>query len=80
MRYVDSRVQQEELESSYRFFVSEGIKILTKNTSGGTETEILKMNFNEFIQKKKAPPETRTANEIITGIKDKLTNLGGGQS
>lgn len=80
MRYVESKIQQEDIESSYRFFISEGFKILSKNTAGGNERAILEMNFMDFLSKKNQPPDTRTAEEIIENIKSRLNVLGGDQS
>lgn len=77
MRYVEAKVRQEDVESSYRFFISEALKILTKNTSGTTESAILQMNFPEYLERRKHPKEERTADEIINHIKSKLETIGG---
>ncbi len=77
MRYVESKIEEKEVESAYRVFISEGIKILTKNTGSDRERQIMNMNFAQYMEKMKKPPETRTPEEIITGIKDKLNSLGG---
>lgn len=77
MRYVDARLEDEDLKSSYRFFVSESLRILTKNTSNGNEAEILQINFPQYLEKRKQPEDTRTAEEIISDISNTLDMLGG---
>lgn len=48
----------------YRIYVTDGLRVLGR----------LDQRYFDYFK----PPETRTSEEIITGIKDKLTRLGGG--
>lgn len=77
MRYVEEKLKQNEYDSTYRFFISEGIKILTKNTAGGEERNIMQYSYGEWLANKKIPEEKRTAEEIKKQIKEKLNTLGG---
>ena len=74
---MESKIQQEDIESSYRFFVSEALRMLSKNTTDGSERELFTVNFAQYLEMRNKPPETRTAKEIIENIGDKLNRLGG---
>lgn len=50
-------------ETAYRYYITDALKIL-----GG-----LNIRFADLFK----PEETRTSDEIIGGIKDKLQKLGG---
>jgi hypothetical protein len=63
MRYVMARFNRYQREEAYRIYVTDGLKHL----SG------LNIRYADLF----APEETRTADEIIGGIKDKLRQLGG---
>ena len=63
MRYVIARVNQNQREEAYRIYVTDSLKII-----GG-----LNIRYADIF----APEETRTAEEIIDGVKDKLRQLGG---
>ncbi len=63
MRYVEARYNHHNRDLAYRYYVTDALKSL-----GG-----LNIRFADLFK----PPETRTADEIIGGIKDKLQKLGG---
>lgn len=63
MRYVTARFNQYQREEAYRIYVTDGLKHL----SG------LNIRYADIFK----PEETRTADEIIDGIKGKLRQLGG---
>jgi hypothetical protein len=63
MRYVEARYNLYNRDLAYRFYVTDGLKAI-----GG-----LNIRFVDLFK----PAETRTSDEIIGGIKDKLQKLGG---
>lgn len=77
MRYVEAKLEQGEVESAYRFFISEGIRAIAKNTAGGEECMTFNIGFMQWKESRYAPKETRTADEIISNISEKLDFLGG---
>ena len=75
MRYVKSRAEKEALDKAYRIYVTDALKMLTENTAkpyGGT---MLSKRFTDAV--KKAKVETRTSEEIIAGIREKIQLMGG---
>ena len=72
MRYVIARMKQDTEVMAYRFYISDGFKALTENTSGGESRSTLSMRFSDILN-----PVTSTeedAKEIINRI---VTRLGG---
>lgn len=63
MRYATARYNQNQREWVYRIYVTDGLKHLAG----------LNIRYVDVFK----PEETRTADEIIGGIKDKLRQLGG---
>jgi hypothetical protein len=63
MRYVEARYNLYNRDLAYRYYVTDGLKAI-----GG-----LNIRFADLFK----PAETRTSDEIIGGIKDKLQKLGG---
>lgn len=63
MRYVEARYNLYNRDLAYRIYVTDALKVL-----GG-----LNIRFADLFK----PEETRTAGEIIDGIKDKLQKMGG---
>jgi len=77
LRYVKSRVNKETQDKAYRIYVTDSFKMITENSArmvnGG---KYLKLRYIELIGN--APQEEkRTSEEIIAGIRDKLSKLGG---
>lgn len=58
-----ARVEDDERDMIYRIYITEGLKAV----SG------LNIRYYDFVSE--TPVETRTGNEIIDHIKDKLNNL-----
>ena len=58
MRYVMARFEQYERDWTYRIYVTDSLKALAG----------VNMRYADLF----APEETRTADEIIDGVKDKL--------
>lgn len=78
MRYVLARFKQEQREEAYRFYVGEGIRFISENTThsafdGGGGYLNLKLYDILYPPKQ----DTRTAEDIIDHIKQKLVQLGG---
>ena len=75
MRYVTAKARQESKNRAYRIYVTDGIKIITENTAryfGGRHFEA------RFIDVIEPPPEeTRTSDEIVENIREKIKKLGG---
>ncbi len=63
MRYVLARCNQRQRDWAYRIYVTDSLKII-----GG-----LNIRYADAFK----PEETRTADEIIDGVKGKLRQLGG---
>lgn len=63
MRYVIARYNQYQRDCAYRIYVTDGIKYLAG----------LNMRYADFLKQE----ETRTAEEVIDGIRNKLGKLGG---
>ncbi len=77
MRYVEAKLEQGEIDSAYRFFVTEGIRAITKNTAGGEERSTFNFSYSQWLMDRKQPEVTTTADEIISNISKKLDFLGG---
>ena len=63
MRYVTARYSQHQRDWTYRIYVTDSLKYLAG----------LNIRYADMF----APEETRTAEEIIDGLSDKLRQLGG---
>lgn len=63
MRYVMARYYQHRRDWAYRIYITDGLKFLAG----------LNIRYADLF----LPEETRTAEEVITGIKGKLRRLGG---
>ena len=75
MRYVHAKLADDEKSRAYRFYATDVLKMIAENTArfmGGTSPT---KRYYEIV----VPPviETRTSEEIITGIKDKIQKIGG---
>ena len=75
MRYVNAKAQKESEAKAYRIYVTDGIKMISENTAKTGKASYFQKRYIEVI--KPVPEETRTADEIIDGIRNKIQNLGG---
>ena len=66
MRYVRAKCDQADKAEAYRIYVTDALKIIGN----------LNIRYAEIVTP--PPEETRTADEIIQSITDKLAQLGGG--
>jgi len=78
MRYVEAKTAETADAEAYRFYIAEGLKVLTGNTArfaGGTE---LKLSLSDVLSRQKRKPDNRTAAQIIRHMKEKLGKIGRG--
>mgnify|MGYP007069908338 CR=1 FL=1 len=57
---------------SYRFYLTEGIKMIAENTAHFAGGSAFKMGFYDLLNPQKTKVETRSANDIINNIKQGL--------
>ncbi len=65
MRYVEARLEQESRDDAYRIYVTDCLKIIGR----------IDQRFYDMMNQSKTV-ETRTADEIITSISEKLAKVG----
>lgn len=65
MRYVISRCEAEERDETYRFYVSEALRIVGH----------LDKSYRDLLDQSKVPK--RSPDDIINGVKEKLRKLSG---
>ena len=75
--------KKEQEEKLYHNYVAECLRITTENTAkiasmisrDETECKYISLSFNDILNPK--PVETRTSEEVIDGIQNKLQKIGG---
>lgn len=75
MRYVKAKAQENALAKAYRIYVTDSLKMISENTSKYAGGSSFSTRYYDLIKKPIA--ETRTSEEIIGGIKNKLNLLEG---
>lgn len=60
-------------ELAYKYYVSDSLRLITENTAKMSQGSYLKIRYADLIEPRKE--ETRTANEVINDLKDKLRRL-----
>jgi hypothetical protein len=65
--------KKEQHEKAYKMYITDALKIIAENTAKQVGGSYLTARYAEIIEPVKQ--ETRTANEIIINIKDKLARL-----
>lgn len=77
MRYVRTRFEVEQRELTYRFYVTNALKIITENTAKMGGGQYMKDRFCDIV----TPPieDDRSGAEIAENIKEKLKRIGGGE-
>ena len=63
-------------EKAYRIYVTDALKAITENTAKYAGGSYIKARY--FDLEDQRPEETRTPDEIIGKMKDKITRIGGG--
>lgn len=69
------KIKQEKECEFWKSYVAKGVKIISENTAVlcGKQGKYLSVDFDEIINPK--PVETRTPEEIISQIKEKINKL-----
>ena len=65
--------KKEQHEKAYKCYVTDALRIITENTAKANGGHYLQARYAEMIEPRKE--ETRTANEVIIDIKEKLKRL-----
>ena len=65
-------------EKAYRVYVTDVLKILAESTAKYSGGSYMKIRYYDLIQPK--PEESRTPEEIIGNMKEKIARIGGGES
>ena len=73
MRYVTSRYKMYQKDMAYRFFITDELYYLNNNVVNMTGGSKMQKRFYEILYPPKE--DTRTADEIITNIKNKLREI-----
>ena len=69
MRYVMTRYAKETESEAYRVYVTDSLKIITANLANGIGGTEISERYYDMVHIK---IETRSSDEIISGIKGKL--------
>lgn len=69
MRYVMARYAQQVEADAYRVYVTDSLKIMASNLANGIGGTEISERYYDMVHIK---IETRSSDEIISGIKDKL--------
>lgn len=72
MRYVIARMKQDTEVMAYRFYISDGFKALTENTSGSEARAVLSQRYYDILN-----PVTANENDAKEIINRIVTRLGG---
>lgn len=78
MRYVVSKIAIDQKETTYRFYISEGIRIIAENTANMSMTggQLLKASLADILGEsdtvQEEQNEPRTADDVISHIKEGL--------
>ena len=63
-------------EKAYRIYVTDALKAITENTAKHAGGSYIKARYLDL--ENQSPEETRTPDEIIWKMKDKIARIGGG--
>lgn len=80
MRYVFAKYNEKQYEQAYRIYTTDSLKFIAENTARMTVQggRVLNKRYAELVGlAEPEKEETRTSEEIIGGISDKLRKLGG---
>ena len=75
MRYVQARSKEDVLEKTYRIYVTDCLKLIAENTARYASGTTIGVRYADLIEDK--PEETRTSDEVISDIRDKIQKLEG---
>ena len=65
--------KKEQYEKAYKFYVTDALRLITENTAKANGGRYLQARYVEYVEPIKE--ETRTAEEVITSLKEKLRRL-----
>ena len=69
-------LKKQSQEQVYRIYVTDALKTITENTAKYAGGSYMKARYFDLENPK--PGETRTPDEIIGKMKDKIARIGGG--
>ncbi len=78
MRYVISKIAEHNQAVTYRFYVTDALKVIVENVHKIGGGSILKVRYSDLITHKEEKDDDRTAEDIITHIKTGLKKLENG--
>ena len=65
--------KKEQHEKAYKFYVTDALRLITENTAKANGGRYLQARYVEYVEPIKE--ETRTAEEVITSLKEKMRRL-----
>lgn len=65
--------KKEQREEAFQNYIADAMRIITENTAKQYGGQYLTLRFADIVEPKKE--ETRTAEEVITDIKEKLRHI-----
>lgn len=69
-------LKKQAKEKAYRIYVTDALKAITENTAKYAGGSYIKARYLDLEDER--PEETRTPDEIIGKMKDKIARIGGG--
>ena len=67
-----SLFKQEQEEKAYRNYIAECLRVITENTAKSGGGSYMQIKYYDIINPK--PVDNRTAEDIISGIKEKINS------
>lgn len=61
----------------YEVYVTDALKAITENTAKMCGGSSLKLRYADLLENSNKQEETRTAEDIISNIKNKINKMGG---
>lgn len=71
---LPAAIKQRMKDEMYQEYISESLRIIGENTAKYVNGQYLKVKFSEIVNPR--PEETRTSDEVINYMKEKITNVG----
>ena len=71
-------LKKQDQEKAHRVYVTDALKTITENTAKYASGSYMKVRYYDLENPK--PVETRTPDEIIGNMKEKIARIGGGES
>lgn len=77
MRYVVSRLECESEDYTYRIYVTDSLKNMDGNIAAFVNGKHIAKRYFEIITEGNKPEETRTEEDIINSIREKIGAING---